>query len=364
MPVTKRRLADTVNGRLLDRAVGHALQLQRYSNGLTREVVGFLNAEVFPDLLERLRGRLDRIKLRGYDSGVESTARYAGMLDDLSTILKDGTKEAYNRTRRATRVLARVEAGWQFDAVKDAVPGMVVPHLGKGVDLRVAQTVVEQPIQGRVQSDWWESLAADTQRKLESQLGIGLAQGETVDQLVQRVRGTQANRYEDGLLQVTRRQAESIVRTSATHISAQAREQTYREMSRVIKGVQWVSTLDTRTTPICINRDGKVYDIGDGPRPPAHWGCRSTTVPVTRSFKEILGRSANAAAPESTRASMDGQVADTVTAAEWLEQQSPERQAESLGATRAAMLRRGEIAVRDLTNNRGSELSVEQLRAG
>jgi SPP1 gp7 family putative phage head morphogenesis protein len=43
---------------------------------------------------------------------------------------------------------------------------------------------------------------------------------------------------------------------------------------------QWVSILDNRTTPICIDRNGNVYVFGKGPVPPAHVNCRSATVPL------------------------------------------------------------------------------------
>jgi hypothetical protein len=60
---------------------------------------------------------------------------------------------------------------------------------------------------------------------------------------------------------------------------------------------------------------------------------------------------------------MDGQVAEAVTAAEWLEQQSPARQREMLGPGRAKLLQEGAITVRELTNNRGGVVSLEQLQA-
>lgn len=358
----RRPMSSTVNGRLLDRSVRHALALQRYGSGLTREVVGFLNAEVFPDLLGRLAARLERIRLRGYDSGVWTTGRYASLLDDVAAIVDDGTKEARSRLVAAARVLAKTEANWQHRAISSTVPPQVAPELGRGVDMRMVQQVVSQPIQGRVQSDWWESLSQDVQKRMQVAIGTGLAQGETVDQMVRRVRGTQARGYEDGVLQATRRQAEAIVRTTVNHVSTQAREETFKEMRDVIEGVQWVSTLDTRTTEICISRDGEVYPIGEGPRPPAHWGCRSTVVPVTKDIRAILGKKPLGDVPESTRASMDGQVADSLTYPEWLDQQPASRQDEVLGRGKARLWRAGQIDAGDLVTRTGRVLTLAELQ--
>lgn len=46
---------------------------------------------------------------------------------------------------------------------------------------------------------------------------------------------------------------------------------------------QWVSVIDNVTTAICRSRDGNTYEYGKGnPVPPAHYNCRSITVPVTQ----------------------------------------------------------------------------------
>lgn len=52
----------------------------------------------------------------------------------------------------------------------------------------------------------------------------------------------------------------------------------HEQAGQVSEHYQWVSVLDTHTTLICRSRDGKVYNYGDGPQPPAHYGCRSVTV--------------------------------------------------------------------------------------
>jgi SPP1 gp7 family putative phage head morphogenesis protein len=360
MTVSRVPLRATANGRLLDAGIRHAIYVHRYGAGLVNDVVGFLNESVFPDLLGMLQSRLERIRLRGYDSGVQTTARFADMLTDTGALIGDGLDEAQATLGASLRDLAKHEADWAQGTLQRSVPaGLQISF--RGLDLRAVQTVASQPVLGRPMDDWFGGLGEQTNARLQQAVGIGLAQGETVDQIVARVRGTQARGYEDGILQTTRRGAEAIVRTMVNHVSTQAREQTYRENGDVISGVQWVSTLDTRTTPICISLDGQVFPIDEGPRPPAHPNCRSTTVPVTKSWKE-LGIKASEA-PESTRASMDGQVPESVTYGEWLDEQSTERQNAVLGPGKARLWRAGKIDAQDLATRTGRPATLAELQA-
>lgn len=160
--------------------------------------------------------------------------------------------------------------------------------------------------------------------------------------------------------EVTRRGIQALVRTSINHATNVGRQQVWEENSDIIKGVRWVSTLDMRTTPICRDRDGKIYEVDKGPRPPAHPNCRSTTTAVVKSWKE-LGFDMDEL-DEPTRASMDGQVPGDLTYWQWFERQTGDVQKEVLGPTRYQMWRRGEIAdPTDFTNDKGRLYTLEEL---
>lgn len=358
---------DGINDRLQDRAIRHAVYLDRYNATVVREVLEYLNTEVYPDLLAKLEARLSMIRLRGSDSGFETTKRYLRMLDDLGSILEDGHAEAAKRLRQIARDLAKVEARWQERAVFDSVPrdahAIVLPS--QPVNLSIVQAVVTQPMQGKVDREWWDDLSTQTAARLKAQIGLGLSQGETQDQIIRRVRGTRANGFRDGVLNVERQQAAAIVRTTTANVSAAARQETYRQMADVLSGVQWVATLDTRTCAICGPRDGQIYAVEDAaaPKPPAHWNCRCTTAPVVKSYRELAGLKPRAAAgvSEGTRASMDGQVAESVTWSDWVARQSAERQDEVFGPSRAKLYRAGTITAQDLATRTGRLRSVEEL---
>ena len=73
-------------------------------------------------------------------------------------------------------------------------------------------------------------------------------------------------------------QARSLSRSSVVHAANTSKEEVYKV--NPITQVEWVSVLDSSTTDYCRGQDGKKYKIGSGPRPPAHYNCRSVTRPL------------------------------------------------------------------------------------
>jgi SPP1 gp7 family putative phage head morphogenesis protein len=185
--------------------------------------------------------------------------------------------------------------------------------------------------------------------------------GLTTDQIVRTLRGTAAAKFTDGVLQRSRRSIEMTTRTALNHTANVAREEIYKRNSDIISGVRWVSTLDTRTSDICIALDGQVFVAGEGPRPPAHPNCRSCTTPITKSWKE-LGFNIDEL-PPATRASMDGQVPATETYGSWLSRQSEATQNDVLGVGRAQLFRDGAVTVDKFVDDVGKPLTLAQLQS-
>ena len=63
---------------------------------------------------------------------------------------------------------------------------------------------------------------------------------------------------------------------------------------KIINRLRYTAVLDSRTTPICRSLDGRIYQVGQGPRPPQHWNCRSIMIPVLN--KGAIARAAGYAA--------------------------------------------------------------------
>lgn len=207
--------------------------------------------------------------------------------------------------------------------------------------------------------------------RIRDALRIGYVQGETTSQMIQRIRGTRANAYSDGIIEIDRRNAEAVVRTAISHVAANARDAFYEANDDIIEAVSWCSTLDSRTSEICQVRDGLQYTV-DTHKPighsvpwlggpgKAHWNCRSTSAPVVKSFKD-LGIDFEDFSAE-TRASMDGEVPADQTYGEWLTKQSAARQDDVLGPTRGKLLRAGGLTIDRFSNDKGQWLTLDQLR--
>ena len=349
----------TANEQVLDRAIRHATYLERYKTGEVNDILGFLNDDVLPDTLAKLTTRLDRIASRGMDAGPWTTQRFKDTLATLDKTLGAGMQSAGAQVKKRLGDFAISEAEYQARALSDAMPE------GTGVDFstpsagQLRSIVTSRPMQGDVLSKHWSRIGANAKQEIGRQLRIGLAEGETTAAIVRRISGTAEGKYMDGVFGGLRRNVESTVRTAANHVSTNAREDTYKENDDVVKGVEIVATLDSRTTEICMSEDGQVYDVGEGPRPPFHYNCRTTTVPVLKSWKE-LGINLKEA-PEGTRASMDGQVPAKQTYGQWLKKQSRAVQDDALGPKRAALFRSGDVKIDRFVNNRRRKLSLKEL---
>lgn len=195
-------------------------------------------------------------------------------------------------------------------------------------------------------------------RMVEGAIRVGYVQGLTTDQIIRAIRGTQANRFRDGILgNATRREAAAMVRTALQHTSMQAQQQVYAENERMIEGYYWISTLDDRTSTTCRSLDGRFFKMGKGPVPPIHINCRSATIP------KIAGINIFEAAP---RAAMGGPVEPGLTYYQWLKTMPADFQDDVLGPTRAKLFRDGGLSAEEfarLNLGRNFEpLTLEQMR--
>lgn len=322
----------TVNKILVDAAILHAIVTEAEKLKLAQKVRKFIVDKMTPDLMNQLQRRLSNIATRGYDTSPSSTRRTLYLTRYLRRLgVESGTQLATQLTRDL-EALALREVAWVIKGFGRSIP-IVVDYQTPAPAL-LKTVVSSRPFQGRVLKDWTSSWGRMATQKAQDQIMQGLVAGETVQQLTARVEAT---------LPTLQYQAEAIATTATNHVLTQARELTYLENSNVVKGVMMVATLDHRTSEICISIDGDVYPVGEGPRPPFHFRCRTTTVPVVKSLKE-LGYS-DKEFPESTRSSMNGQVSDKLTYPEWLKKQPQAIQDRVLGKKKAAQWRAGKIRI-------------------
>lgn len=338
----------STNERLADAAVSHQIGIQRYSTATVRKIRALL-ARVEARVLERL-GRSDLTAL--------SRARQEALLEALRRIIVDGYVGLTDELTDEVEALAVYERDYQLEVIRRALP--VVLDTVVPTDAQMVAAVNSRPFQGRVLKDWLRGVAPAAAERVRDTIRMGFVEGRPTAQIVRDIRGTRALGYKDGVLEISRRGAETMVRTAINHTANAARAELYRQNASIIKGVQWISTLDGLTSAICRARDGRVYPVDSGPRPPAHPGCRSSTAPVVKSWRE-LGISLPEA-PPGTRASLNGQVSADLTYDGWLRRQPVAVQEDVLGVQKARLFRRGELPIERFVDRRGREYTLAELR--
>jgi hypothetical protein len=355
----------TVNEQLLDAEISHQIDLHKYSNGVVRRIMAILT-------------RADRdIELQLLDvlSRLEPESFTVQRLDALLLSVKTLNAKAYAAVGEdltdQMKGLVEYEAGFQLQLFQEALP----------VQLALDAVTVEsayaaamaRPFQGRLLKEWAASIEADRMVRIRDTVRMGYLEGMTTGDIVRRVRGTRAKGYSDGIIEIDRRHAEAVVRTAVSHTAGTTRDRFYDANQDLIKALSWTSTLDSRTSDICRVRDGKQYTpkthapIGHklpwlGGPGRAHWCCRSCSVPVLKSWKELGGEDMPEFTP-STRASMDGQVPADMTYGQWLKKQSADKQDEVLGKAKGAMFRTGKLPLDKFYSDKGATLTLEELKA-
>lgn len=93
------------------------------------------------------------------------------------------------------------------------------------------------------------------------------------------------NQIEEQFLQLSRKikaQARSLSTTLVNHTAIVAKDITYLANRDKIDFLVWSAVLDQNTTNYCRGQHGNRYPIDDGPRPPAHFNCRSIMIVVLK----------------------------------------------------------------------------------
>lgn len=368
-----------INEALEDQAIAHGVYQIRVTTSVVRLIIGVLN-ETDADIVAAIvNGDLTE--------GTDRERRMRKLLTDLRAI----NAKAYDAVNRASEDqlvdLAEYEAEFWQRRLNQTVGVDIFDSLPSPEQLR--SIAVVDPIGGNLMSEWWTEEERYRLDLLRREIRIGMTEGQTIDQMVRRVRGSRKNNFTDGALQTPRHRAETIVRTAVNHVQTHAAEAMFIEHSDIVKRVRWLSTLDHRTSPVCMARDGKVWKVGEGPRPPAHPRCRSRVTPVLPRFSSLArpgalrsGRGStnidtlfrqrlkargfdDAAASQiirNARSSMDGRVPAKTTFNSWLKDKPADFQDEILGPTRAKMFRTGEIHLDRFVDDTGRQYTIKELR--
>ncbi|EOV2798897.1 minor capsid protein [Salmonella enterica subsp. enterica serovar Typhimurium] len=242
---------------LIESFISHQVLLQRNASHEVNELAPFV---------QQMR---DEVRKKVLQFGDDSRTRQnlEKLLRDLEDILDGITTDWQNKLTEDLQTLAGYEADWTTKTLTANVDAeFVTPSLEQ-----VWSAAKWNPLAlNDKPADLFGMMAGwgDTEiNRLVTGVKMGFVQGKTTRQIVKEVVGT------GGLVDISQRNAATVVRTALNHVSTQAREATYKKNSDIVEKYEWVSTLDSRTSTICRSRDGQKYEIGKGPLPPAHPNC-------------------------------------------------------------------------------------------
>lgn len=305
--------------------------------------------------------------LREHDpTAVTRTAAQQRRLQRLLTDARERISRLIRRVRTssvdALGEYAAAEAAWTQAALQRAVSGVGLDISIKLASTEVLRALASDPeMVGRPLKDWWSGQSRRIQTNFAQQMRLGIGQGETLDQLVRRVRGTRAGGFRDGLMRIPTREAEALVRTSVNQVGNAARRAVFEANADIITAYVHSSVLDNRTSLTCSARDGKAWGSDREPigghkipyqMPPLHVNCRSVLLPRIGNVGRIPGE----------RASQDGPVPASQTFETWLRAKTRAEQNAILGVSRARLWRENRLTLTQLLDFRGDPLSLEQLR--
>lgn len=327
---------------ILSATLRHSIYLERYK------------ARIVKDVLALVREVEDNITTAAIKADIERLTRreLEQLLANLRKKIKAGYEPVAELIDKEVRGLAGYEARWQLDMFRATVP--VDLSWTSPADAQIYAAAIARPFNGMLLKEWFQGLPDGQFARIRQAIRQGYVEGRTTAQIVQDIVGT---RTTTGIAEVSRRAAETATRTALAHTANVARNEVFKANRSLLKGVEWVSVLDGRTSTFCRAMDGKLLPLDSGPRPPAHPNCRSAVIPSVKSSK-ALGLSN---IPAGTRASMNGQVSAELNYDAWLRQQPIAFQDEVLGRSKGRLFRAG-LRMDRFIDRGGNELTLEQLR--
>ena len=362
-------MSKTVNEKMALEAVRHRLYVSRYS-----EAEAVKAAELLRSNDDEVAGRIYvALNRSGINSSNYTTGRLSRIKDSIKSTVGNVFGKVMSSVTSSLQEFSVGEAKYYGDMLGDIIPDAVLDHFPvtpvNHVQLWTAAN--SNPFQGALLSQYASILTDDTISSIGHAVGAGIVQGETYDQVIKRVIGSQDNGFNGGVSATAARNVSTITRSAVSHVSAEAREILGQNNSDIIDIEKWLSTLDSHTSKICIVRDNLRYNVktkegighsvpyGAGPGR-IHFGCRSTSVFVVKSLTDLGLDGIDL--PKGTRASMNGQVPEDMDYRTWMKSLPASELERVVGVDRAGLILSGKLEPSKMFDSKGGYLTLEQLR--
>lgn len=278
--------------------------------------------------LKHLKQELIKDTATGFPSKTKNVALKRKKAAQLVKQSKTKINKTYSTINRLSQSelghLAAIEGEFSKGLINNYAGGNIASK--KASDDAAKKLARDIAIQGSPAAMWWGRQSTALQNKFTDKILQAVQGNWTIDQVIEGIRGTEAASFKDGIMHVSEIQAEALARTSVQTITNASRLATLNANQDVIESMQWIATLDGRTSSICMNLNGKKWSlpeyqpIGHGipfPGPTAHWRCRSTQIPITYPFNKLPKKKQALVHPQA-KAAMGDSLKESVTFSKFL----------------------------------------------
>ncbi|WPH60311.1 minor head protein [Vibrio phage vB_VpaS_SD15] len=355
----------------------HQIDLYRYEANQRQDIAAFLLA-----MADEIREAL--LKADFGSQPFVTKRKLNALLKEIEAIIKQYYKDVRDYQLGELKQLSVIEYAWAMSAMNNTIGASLFETF---LTNHFLESVVSNVlIEGAPSKEWWARQATDTMEKFVDQIRMGVALGETNDQLIERVNGKFLHKfgkrkmsdgkvkryglYEGGILKTSRSNAETLVRSSVQAIANDAKMRMYAANDDLLHGYQQLSVLDLKTSDICIARSGLAWTVEGKPIgnhkkrfriPPLHWNCRSLLLPILKSWQDMPGK-VRTSLPGSMQASMDGLVSADQTYEDMLKRRTDAEIKKKLGPGRFELWKQGKLTLRDLTDQDDRPLTLKEYR--
>lgn len=360
-----------ISSRIAERYLAHTINLFRYDAALRRKLLKLLRDQVERALTAELVRNDPTIPQRG----PYRDARVKALGDVAKQITRKGYGQLATVHTQSLQTLAVLEEEFARTTVNRVVGADLLTITVS--DRRLREIAKATLIDGAPSANWWAGQAENTRKRFELTIRRNMAAGNSIGEMVAAVRGP------SGVMAASMREAEALVRSSVLAVTNQVRAESFRKNADIIRGVQALVTMDSRTSETCIalGAANAAWDLEGNPLPesgwqepqppgpPYHWNCRTILVPVMGEFSdihaEVNGQKQTRldALPQAVADQLDGQLAASSGFETWLKGKSDTFQNDLLGKTKAGLWRDGKLKLPQLVDQSLRPLSIDQLKA-
>jgi len=328
----------TTPPQLIEQAARHSSHLERLKSHDVKVL-----RETMSAIETRLLGRLARNDISAW-SRTRAETQLAAFREMLTA---EYTDQLIPQIWRQIDELALYEAGFEVRSLGNVTANFDyrLPTDNQILTaIRVNPLSVRGPDNGALLATFLDEWSRRQISATTGAIRAGFAQGQTTAEVIRGLREVAFVANDNGL--------QAVVRTGLQHAANQARQATWEANSDIVKRYRILATLDSRTSAQCQAMDGRVFKIGEGPVPPFHVSCRTTTIAVLDDRFSFLEEGA-------TRSARDPETGKVVSVPanqsyyDWLKTQPAQVQDSIIGQTRGKLLRDG-----GLSSQRFSELQL------